>query len=148
MKKLFFLVIGIVMLLMASLVVLSCGSDDEIDTGRDFSALYGRWVLQGYVSNGNFVSCEKSGTGDCYLFLEEDGNYHGQFCNRMDGEYSFSREGEFLILSCISTLVWSTDSDLMFMEEQIGKKKIRSFEIEGNSLKLYYSKNDYLKFSR
>lgn len=66
----------------------------------------------------------------------------------MDGEYSFSREGEFLILSCISTLVLSTDSDLMFMEEQIGKKKIVSFEVDGNNLKLFYSKNDYLKFSR
>ena len=148
MKKRFFLIISVAMLLMTSLVVMSCSSDDEIDTGQDLSALYGRWELQGYVSNGKFVSCEKIGARDCYLVLEEDGNYHGQFCNRMDGEYSFSLEGEFLILSCISTQIWSTDSDLMFMEEQIGKMKIKSFAFEGNCLNLYYSPNDYLKFSR
>lgn len=148
MKKRILLVIGMVMLLMTNLIVMSCGSDDEVDTGQNFSALYGRWVLQGYVSNGNFVSYEDRETRDCYLLLEEGGNYYGQICNSLQGEYSFNQNGEFHILSCISTLIWSTDSDLMFMEEQIGEKKIRSFAIEGNSLKLYYSQNDYLKFSR
>ena len=136
------------MLLMTSLVVLSCGSDDEIDTGQNFNALYGRWVLLGYVSNGNYVDYEDSGTKECYLLLEKDGSYNGRFCNSLKGEYSFNQNGEFFILSCISTMIWSTDSELMFMEEQIGQKKIRSFEIEGNYLKLYYSQNDYLKFSR
>ena len=148
MRKRKFSVIGVVMLLMTSLVVLSCASDDEIDTGENFRMLYGRWVLLGYVSNGNYVDYEDSGTKECYLLLEEDGSYNGRFCNSLQGEYSFNQNGEFLILSCISTMIWSTDSELMFMEEQIGQKKIRSFEMEGNCLKLYYSKNDYLKFSR
>ena len=126
----------------------ACGSDDEIDTGQNISALYGRWVLQGNVSNGNFVSYENSGTGECYLILEKDGSFNGRFCNQLQGEYSYSQNGEFLITNCISTMIWSTDSVLMFMEEKIGKMEISSFALEGNSLKLYYSKNDYLKFSR
>lgn len=149
MKKLFLVIVllsGIGMLLMTSLVVMSCRSDDEKDIEQNVSALYGRWVLQGYVSKGNFISYENSGAGECYLILEKDGKFNGQFCNQLQGEYSSNKKGEFHILSCFSTQVWSTDSDLMFMEDQI--MIIRSFELEGNDLRLYYSTNDYLKFSR
>ncbi len=145
MKKNFYLAIGIVMMLMTNLVVMSCGSDDEPVTRQNSSAPYGKWTLLGYVSNGNFVSYENSEAKDCYLLLEEDGSYRGQFCNLLKGEYSFSQNGEFRFLDGISTAVLSTDADLMFMEEQIGK--VRSFEIDGNVLKLYYSLDDYLKFS-
>lgn len=148
MKKWYYLTSCVVMLLMTNLIVTSCSSDNEIDTRQNFSMLYGKWVLQGYVSNGDFVSFEKSETGDCYLLLEENGNYNGRFCNSVQGEYSYSQNGEFLIQSCISTMVWATDSDIMFVEEKIGKKEIRSFETDGNSLRLYYSPSDYLRFSR
>lgn len=148
MKKNFYLAIGIVMMLMTTLVVMSCGSDDEPITRQNSSAPYGKWILLGYVSNGNFVSYEDSGTRDCYLQLEEDGSYNARMCNSLQGNYSYSKNGEFRFLDGISTMVWSTDPDLMFMEEQIREDHIRSFEIEGNILKLYYSKNDYLQFSR
>ena len=146
MKKNFYLAIGIVMLLMTNLVVMSCGSDDEPVTRQISSAPYGKWTLLGYVSDGNFVSYENSEAKDCYLLLEENGSYRGQFCNLLQGEYSFSQNGEFRFLDGISTAVLSSDADLMFMEEQIGK--VRSFEIDGNILKLYYSPDDYLQFSR
>lgn len=148
MKKSIYLAIGIVMMLMTNLVVMSCGSDDEPVTRQNSSAPYGKWILLGYVSNGNFVSYENSEAMDCYLLLEEDGSYRGQFCNSLQGNYSYSQNGEFRFLDGISTAVLSTDADLMFMEEQIREDHIRSFEIEGNILKLYYSKNDYLQFSR
>ena len=146
MKKSIYLAIGIVMMLMTTLVVMSCGSDDEPVTRQNSSAPYGKWILLGYVSNGNFVSYEDSGTRDCYLQLEEDGSYNARMCNSLQGNYSYSKNGEFRFLDGISTAVLSTDADLMFMEEQIGK--VRSFEIEGNVLRLYYSFDDYLKFSR
>lgn len=146
MKKRNYILISVVMLLMSSLAVMSCGSDDETEKEENYSALYGRWVLLGYVSNGNIVSHENSGTGDCYLILDKDENFNGKFCNWFQGKYSFSRNGEFHILDGITTQIRSTDSNLMFMEEQL--INIRSFEIEGNNLRLYYSTNDYLKFSR
>ena len=142
MKK-YYLVISVVMLLMSSLAVMSCGSDDETEKEENYSALYGRWALLGYVSNGNFVS---SNYDKSYLSLQEDGVFIGQFCNEFSGKYSFSRDGEFHFLDCFSTQVMSTDADIMFMEEQL--INLRSFEIEGNILRLYYSTNDYLKFSR
>lgn len=148
MKKKLLLVSGAVLLLMTSLVVMSCGSDDDVDSERDLSTLYGRWVLQGYVSNGNTIFYENRGIRDCYLFLKEDGNFDGQFCNQLQGEYSFNQNGDFLIISCVSTMIWSTDSVLMFMEEQIGKMKISSFALEGDCLNLYFSPKDYLKFTR
>jgi len=148
MKKKIVLVIGVVIMLMTSLVVESCRSDDETDTGQNFSELYGKWILLGYVSNGTFISYENSGAKECYLILEENRSYNGRFCNSLQGEYSFNQNGEFRFLDGTSTMIWSTDPDLMFMEEQIREGKVRSFEIDGNSLKLYYSPNDYLKFSR
>lgn len=143
MKKRTFILVSIVMLLMSSLAVMSCGSDDETENEENYSALYGRWALLGYVSNGNFVSNKYSGS---YLLLQEDGIFNGEFCNQFSGKYSFSRDGEFQILDGYSTMVYSTDADIMFMEEQL--INLRSFEIEGNILRLYYSTNDYLKFSR
>ena len=142
MKK-YYLVISVVMLLMSSLAFMSCGSDDETEKEENYSALYGKWALLGYVSNGNFVSNKYSGS---YLLLQEDGIFNGEFCNEFSGKYSFSRDGEFQILDGYSTMVYSTDADIMFMEEQL--INLRSFEIEGNILRLYYSTNDYLKFSR
>ena len=143
MRKRNFILISVVMLLMSSLAFMSCGSDDETEKEENYSALYGRWALLGYVSNGNFVS---SNYNKSYLSLQEDGIVNGEFCNEFSGKYSFSRNGEFHILDGITTQIWSTDSNLMFMEEQL--INIRSFEIEGNNLRLYYSTNDYLKFSR
>jgi len=143
MKKRNFILISVVMLLVTSLVVMSCGSDDETEKVENYSELYGRWALLGYVSNGNFVSNKYSGS---YLSLQENGIFNGEFCNEFSGKYSFIRDGEFHILDCFSTQVYSTDADIMFMEEQL--INIRSFEIEGDILKLYYSTNDYLKFSR
>ena len=143
MKKRTFILVSIVMLLLSSLAVMSCGSDDETENEENYSALYGRWALLGYVSNGNFVSNKYSGS---YLLLQEDGIFNGEFCNQFSGKYSFSRDGEFQILDGYSTMVYSTDADIMFMEEQL--INLRSFEIEGNILRLYYSTNDYLKFSR
>ena len=143
MKKRNYILISVVMLLMSSLAFMSCGSDDETEKEENYSALYGRWALLGYVSNGNFVSNKYSGS---YLSLQENGIFNGEFCNEFSGKYSFSRDGEFHILDCFSTQVMSTDADIMFMEEQL--INLRSFEIEGNILRLYYSPNDYLKFSR
>ena len=143
MKKRTFILVSVVMLLMSSLAVMSCGSDDETENEENYSALYGKWALLGYVSNGNFVSNKYSGS---YLLLQEDGIFNGEFCNQFSGKYSFSRDGEFQILDGYSTMVYSTDADIMFMEEQL--INLRSFEIEGNILRLYYSTNDYLKFSR
>ena len=143
MRKRNFILISVVMLLMSSLAFMSCGSDDETEKEENYSALYGRWALLGYVSNGNFVSNKYSGS---YLSLQENGIFNGEFCNEFSGKYSFSRDGEFHILDCFSTKMYSTDADIMFMEDQL--INIRSFEIEGNILRLYYSTNDYLKFSR
>lgn len=146
MKKRIYLAIGFVVLLTTCLTVMSCGNDDEPITRQDISAPYGRWTLLGYVSDGNFVRYEVSGTRDCYLLLEEDGSYNARFCNLFEGEYAFCQNGEFRFLGGISTEMWSTNSNLMFMEEQL--RNVTSYDIEGSSLKLYYSQNDYLKFSR
>lgn len=129
-----------------------CSSDDETVTSDEAvtrlpnGEIYGKWKLDGYVDSGTFVSPESSGTSERYLSLEEDGSFNGRICNWLQGEYTFNRNGEFRIIDCVGTLIWSSDSNLMFMEDQM--INIRSFRLENNELKLYYSDNDYLRFSR
>jgi len=129
-----------------------CSSDDETVTSDEAvtrlsnGEIYGKWKLDGYVDSGTFVSPESSGTSERYLSLEEDGSFNGRICNWLQGKYTFNRNGEFRIIDCVETLIWSSDSTLMFMEDQM--INIRSFRLENNELKLYYSDNDYLRFSR
>jgi len=79
MRKRKFSVIGVVMLLMTSLVVLSCGSDDEIDTGENIRMLYG--TTQGAKVPDPFApfalrSANQQQTNFCKCF------YGGHECQR------------------------------------------------------------------
>ena len=137
-----------------------CSSDDEAITSDEAvtrlpnGEIYGKWKLDGYVDSGTFVCPESSGTDDCYLSLEEDGSFNAKICNWFQGEYTFNKDGDFRIIDGLGTLIWSPDSDqnissgsdLMFMEDQI--INIRSYRLEKGELRLYYSDNDYLRFSR
>ena len=147
MKRKIFLVLGLMTLLTVDFTVISCGNnDDEVVTRQANSEIYGRWMLEGYVDNGIIVILDSCGTKNYYLSLDEDGSFNGKICNWFQGEYTFNKNGEFRIIDCVETQIWSSDSNLMFMEDQI--INIRSYRLENNVLKLYYSDNDYLRFSR
>ena len=134
-------------MLHVGLGVTSCGKNDyDPVTRQPNGEIYGNWKLDGYVNNGTFVRPEGSGMSECFLSLEEDGSFNGRICNWFQGEYTFNRDGEFRVIDCVQTLIWSSDSTLMFMEDQI--INIKSFRLENNKLNLYYSDNDYLRYSR
>lgn len=147
MKRKIFLVLGLMTLLTVDFTVISCGNnDDEVVTRQANSEIYGRWMLEGYVDNGIIVSPDSCGTNNCYLSLEEDGSFNGRICNWFQGEYTFNRNGDFRFTDCFGTQIMSLDPDLMFMEEQMAQ--IKSFRLEGDELRLYYSDKDYLRFTR
>lgn len=150
MKRKIFLVLGLMALLTVDFTAISCGNnDDEAVTNvtrQVSSEIYGRWMLEGYVDNGIIVSLDSCGTKNCYLSLEKDGSFNGRICNWFQGEYTFNMDGDFHFTDCFGTQIMSLDPDLMFMEEQM--TQIKSFRLEGDELRLYYSDKDYLRFTR
>jgi len=146
MKKIFFMM-G--MLLSLGLLC-ACSSDDDVVQSEESraQALYGKWQVLGYGSDDNFTAKENNWTEHCFLIFKEDGSFEGWIDNDLIGTYTFKENGEFTVTRCGGTLVLSTNPHIVFMEEQVRERKIKSYKLLDNELRLFYSSSEYLMFRK
>ena len=129
MKKVF-----IMMSMLLSLgLFCACSSDDEVQSEENTAqALYGRWQVLGYGSDDNFTAKENNWTDHCFLVFKEDGSFEGWIDNDLVGTYTFKENGEFAVTKCGGTMVESTNPHIVYMEEQVWGKKIKSYKLLDN----------------
>ena len=127
----------------------ACSSDEDVQSEESTAqALYGKWQVLGYGSDDNFTAKENNWTGHPFLIFKEDGSFEGWIDNDLVGTYTFKENGEFTITRCGGTKVLSTNPHIVYMEEQVWGKKIKSYKLLDNELRLFYSESEYLLFRK
>ena len=145
MKKVF-----VMMGMLLSLGLLcACSSDEDVQSEENTAqALYGKWLVLGYGSDDNFTAEENNWTGHRFLIFKEDGSFEGWIDNDLVGTYTFKENGEFAVTKCGGTQVESTNPHIVYMEEQVWGKKIKTYKLLDNELRLFYSESEYLLFRK
>ena len=127
----------------------ACSSDEDVQSEESTAqALYGKWLVLGYGSDDNFTAKENNWTNDYFLILKEDGSLEGWIGNDLIGAYTFKENGEFTVTWCGGSKSLPTNPHIVFMEDQLRCRKIKSYKLSNDELKLFYSSSEYLLFRK
>lgn len=153
MRRLLFIAIISAIIIPCSLFSSCSDSDEEGDVAEQVE-LYNYWQLIGFASATNFHYIDeeyrmKDETYGYrfYLFFEKEGRFGGRDAiNGFGGTYS-CKGHNIKIENIVSTAIYSSQG---YEESEAFIDHLRnatSFDIaDGNKLRLYYSKNEYLYF--
>ena len=138
MKKLLFLFIMVLLPMLAS-------ADDNQQ-----ESLYGEWRLVGWNDEGNWFEVDTNYVSHRHLSIEIKEDYveaYSMVNQIIVGQLTFN--GNEMIFSGewrgFSTMVGCNMMENLFFEDHICD--IKSYQLEGNLLKLYYTDNDYFVFT-
>lgn len=140
-------------LFVAALGLTGCSSDSNVSISdidvENEDGITGFWKLVGYSSDGNFVNLQGYESRS-YIILNKKGHIEADLSHFFVGKYEYDEQGRFTILE--SQLSGdgsnSSNSDIIFIEEQIFPSKTLSYKVDKESLKLFYSSTDYILFKR
>jgi hypothetical protein len=106
-----------------------------------------KWKLTGFVINGNAKAPEQDSNNSYWLLFKNDNTLEGKSsANFLGGTYEINYQtSSFQITNLGGTEIYEQPDGRFFIESLM---TIRSFELQEDTLKLYYSETDYLRFSR
>ena len=129
----------------------SCLSETRGEEANPVDSLYGEWWLVGWNDNGTWHEVDKKNVGLHSLSIEfKENGYVTAFS--MVNTISFGQvtldgnEIHFDVEKVITTQVYCDAWENNFFEKHL--IYIKSYQLDGNLLRLYYTDNDYFVFTK
>ncbi|MDR1122340.1 MAG: META domain-containing protein [Dysgonamonadaceae bacterium] len=106
-----------------------------------------KWKLTGFVTNGNIKTPESDSDNRYWLLFNEDNTLEGRSStNELSGSYEINAQTSSLRITSLGGTRAVEYPDGSFFVDSL--RAVRSFELQKDTLKLYYSKTDYLLFNK
>lgn len=128
----------------------SCQSETRGEEVEPMESLYGEWLLMGWNDGGNWVEVDKKKARQHHMCIEfkEDGKVvaHSMANQIIIGHLTLNGNEMSFDDSGLTTEVYCNDMENIFFEDHI--IYIKSYQLDGKQLKLYYTDNDYFVFTK
>jgi hypothetical protein len=106
-----------------------------------------KWKLTSFVANGNAKTPEQDSDNRYWILFKDDNTLEGKSStNMLRGSYEINAQTSSIQITSLGegTYVYELPDGRLFMESL---RAVRSFELQEDTLKLYYSETDYLRFN-